>query len=74
MIEEMIDAFFCSYYLFFLNTVIIDDSEMGGIRLEWLKVKDSEELKQLGTFNEVRRQIKLDGGKHIHITGRSGTN
>lgn len=71
MIEEMIDAFFCSYYLFFLNTVIIDDSEMGGIRLEWLKVKDSEELKQLGTFNEVRRQIKLDGGKHIHITGRS---
>lgn len=39
--------------------------------MEWLKVKDLEELKQLGTFNEVRKQIKLDGGKHIHITGRS---
>ena len=59
---------------FFLNTVIIDDSEMGGIRLEWLKVKDSEELKQLGTFNEVRRQIKLMGENIFILPVVVGTN
>lgn len=42
-----------------------------GIVLDWLNVKGPDELRQLGTFNEVRKQIKNDGGKHIHITGRS---
>lgn len=41
------------------------------LRLDWLKVKNAEELKQLGKFNEVRAEIKKFGGKTIRVSGRS---
>ncbi len=44
---------------------------MGCVILDWFSVTSVEELKVLGKFNEVRARIKDDGGKHIHISGRS---
>lgn len=41
------------------------------LKLDWLKVKSSEELKQLGKFNDIRAEIKNFGGKTIHVSGRS---
>lgn len=39
--------------------------------MEWFNVKDLEELKQLGSFNEVRAQIKAEGFNNLHVSGRS---
>ena len=41
------------------------------LRLDWLHVKDLDELKKLGNFKEVRAEIKKFGGKTIHVSGRS---
>lgn len=41
------------------------------LRVDWLHVKDLDELKNLGKFNEVRAEIKQFGGKTIHVSGRS---
>ena len=39
--------------------------------MDWLKVNDLEELKKLGSFNEVRGQIKEEGWSQLHVSGRS---
>lgn len=46
-------------------------TEMRCLRLDWLHVKDLDELKKLGNFKEVRAEIKKFGGKTIHVSGRS---
>lgn len=38
--------------------------------MRWINVKDVNELKSLGKFTEVKREIKQDVGDNIKITGR----
>ena len=38
--------------------------------MRWINVKDVNELKSLGKFAEVKREIKQDVGDNIKITGR----
>ena len=38
--------------------------------MRWINVKDVNELKSLGKFAEVKREIKKDVGDNIKITGR----
>lgn len=51
--------------------MIVELDEMRCLRLDWLHVKDLDELKKLGNFKEVRAEIKKFGGKTIHVSGRS---
>ena len=38
--------------------------------MRWINVKNVDELKSLGKFTEVKREIKEDVGENIKITGR----
>lgn len=38
--------------------------------MRWINVKDVNELKSLGKFIDVKREIKQDVGDNIKITGR----
>ena len=41
-----------------------------GLAMRWINVKNVNELKSLGKFAEVKREIKQDVGENIKITGR----
>lgn len=41
-----------------------------GLAMRWINVKNVNELKSLGKFAEVKREIKQDVGDNIKITGR----
>ena len=38
--------------------------------MRWINVKNVDELKTLGKFAEVKKEIKKDVGDNIKITGR----
>jgi len=37
--------------------------------MRWINIKDVNELKSLGTFAQVKQEIKKDVGDNIKITG-----
>lgn len=39
--------------------------------MRWIEVTSIEELKSLGSFKEVKEEIKKDVGENIKLTGRS---
>ena len=54
-----------------MNELIVESDEMRCFIMDWLKVQNLEELRNLGNFNSVRKSIKKFGGKTIHVSGRS---